>query len=239
MTWKHRLAKSLNRFGYDLRRYRADSHPLARREKLMETFGIDLVLDVGANAGQFGEELLGAGYRGELHSFEPLKDAFVALSAAAAGSNRWSARHCALGAERGTQVIHVAGNSVSSSLLNMLPSHESLAPDSKYIRDQEILVETLDEILPDIAPSNRSIWLKIDTQGFEHKVIAGARESLGRIDTVQMEISLTPLYEGALSVTEMIALMCDQGYSIVDVESEFCDQTTGRVLQVNVTFHRD
>ena len=121
----------------------------------------------------------------------------------------------------------------------MLPSHESIAPDSKYVRDQDILVETLDEILPSIATSNRSIWLKIDAQGFEHKVITGALESLGRIDTVQMEISLTPLYEGALSVTEMIAMMCGHGYGIVDVESEFCDQASGRVLQVNVTFHRD
>jgi len=59
MTEKPKLAKFLNRFRYDLRRYRADSHPLARRQKLMETFGIDLVLDVGANAGQFGKELLG------------------------------------------------------------------------------------------------------------------------------------------------------------------------------------
>jgi FkbM family methyltransferase len=239
MTWKQQLVKKLNRFGYDLRRYRTDTHSLARRMRQMQFYQIDLVIDVGANVGQFGEEIRNGGYVEDIYSFEPLEDAFAKLKAATTNDNRWKLRNCALGAERGRSIIHVAGNSYSSSLLNMLPSHEEAAPHSRYVGEQEIIVETLDHLLPGIAPSDKSIWLKIDTQGFEHQVIAGAVESLCRIGTVQMEVSLTPLYEGALGVEAMISLMGSHGYGIVDVDPGFCDRTTGRLLQVDMTFHRD
>ncbi|WAC20449.1 FkbM family methyltransferase [Luteolibacter sp. SL250] len=206
--------------------------------KQMESFGNDLVLDVGANAGQFGQELREAGYRGDIHSFEPLDDAFAILAQTAARDARWNVKNCALGAERGESVIHVSNNSFSSSLLGMLPTHEEAAPESKYVRDQKISVETLDHLFPDIVSRKRSIWLKIDTQGFENQVIAGAKRSLAQIDTVQMEVSLTPLYDGALSIEQMISMMSSHGYCIVDVEPEFCDQATGRLFQVNLTFHR-
>ncbi|MFD2255858.1 FkbM family methyltransferase [Luteolibacter algae] len=239
MTWKQQIVKVFNNLGYDLRRYRPDTHSLARRKAQMKLYGVDLVIDVGANAGQFGEELRHNGYLGEIYSFEPLNDAFSVLESVASRSKDWRVKNCALGAERGTSIIHVSGNSFSSSLLDMLPSHEEAAPDSKYVRDQEIQVETLDDLLPEISQADRSIWLKIDTQGFEHQVISGAVKSLHRIHTIQMEISLTPLYSGALNIQEMITLMADHGYGIIDIEPEFCDQTTGRLLQANITFHRD
>lgn len=239
MTWKQKIVKQLNRLGYDLKRYRPDMHPLARRMRQMEHYGIDLVIDVGANIGQYGKEIRSRGFLGDIHSFEPLEDAFSKLQITTAHDNRWKIRNCALGAECGRSVIHVAGNSYSSSLLNMLPSHEEAAPDSKYVRDQEIRVETLDNLFQELPTESKEIWLKIDTQGFEHQVLAGAKESLCRIGTVQMEISLTPLYEGSLGMEAMIPLMLSQGYGIVDIDPGFCDRTTGRLLQVDLTFHRE
>ena len=51
------LRKTLWRLGYDVMRYNPVSHPTLRRRKLFDDLRIDLVLDVGANAGQFATRL--------------------------------------------------------------------------------------------------------------------------------------------------------------------------------------
>jgi FkbM family methyltransferase len=45
----------------------------------IENRGINLVLDVGANVGQFGLSLRNRGYAGQIMSFEPVSDAFNEL----------------------------------------------------------------------------------------------------------------------------------------------------------------
>lgn len=56
-----------------------------RQAALIRDRKIDLVLDVGANRGQFATALRDElGYRGRIVSFEPLKDVFPLLQQAAA-----------------------------------------------------------------------------------------------------------------------------------------------------------
>src|SRR5690242_8065586 len=99
----------------DVIRYHPRSHPLARRMRLLATHGIDVVLDVGANIGQYGEELRRLGYRGRIVSFEPMSAAFAELQARAQADGRWQVIHAGLGAQAGTARINLAGNSASSS----------------------------------------------------------------------------------------------------------------------------
>src|SRR5476649_785985 len=56
---------------------------------LMDALGIDLVLDIGANEGQFGQQLRRCGYGGRIVSFEPVEDVHATLSAAASGDRLW------------------------------------------------------------------------------------------------------------------------------------------------------
>jgi len=68
---------------------------------------IDLLLDVGANAGQFASEMR-AFYKGEMFSFEPVSTAFNQLKMAASGDPKWRCFQLALGSKAGTGTIHVA-----------------------------------------------------------------------------------------------------------------------------------
>ena len=108
----------LNTFGYEARKL--SWFPTARRRKLMERLGINLVLDVGANNGGYASELRRSGYRGRIWSYEPLSEAFAELSKSAARDDLWKTVNCACGAKAGSARINVAKNSVSSSLLPML-----------------------------------------------------------------------------------------------------------------------
>jgi len=205
----------------------------------LEHYSIDTVLDVGANRGQFAQELRNdLGYKRRIVSFEPLSSAFELLKASAEGVQGWEIFNIALGDSDETQEINIAGNSYSSSLLDMLPSHVESAPESKYIGSEMIEVKCLDSIFDDLCKPTNKIYMKIDTQGFESQVLKGAEKSLARIDTIQMEMSLVPLYEGQLLFNEMCMLMSEEGYSLVAIETGFSDPNSGQLLQVDGIFHR-
>ena len=239
MSIKHELQKFLRKFGYDISKFTPTSHPLARRRQIFEFYAIDTVLDIGANSGQFAQQLRGdIGYSKRIISFEPLNSAFELLKANAKADQSWEVFNCAIGDTEEKREINIAGNSYSSSFLNMLPSHLKSAPAPKYIGREVIDIKTLDSLFGDLCKSAKSVYMKIDTQGFESKVLKGAGKSLARIDTVQMEMSLVPLYEGELLFNEMCMLMSKKGYSLVAIETGFSDQVSGQLLQVDGIFHR-
>jgi FkbM family methyltransferase len=236
MTLKQRIARSFRLFGYDLTRYQPNRHPVAQLIQLISGAKTGLVLDVGANRGQYATELRASGYRGKIVSFEPLKEAYAVLSQAAAGDPQWEARNVALGSAPGRSTIHVAGNSTSSSLLEMLPAHLDSAPQSKYVATEEIEVECLNRVMPGLLPVEGSVWLKVDTQGFETQVLAGASEVLGKVASVQLEMSLVPLYAGAPSFESLLGWMKERGYQLVALQPGFTDPASGRLLQVDGIF---
>ena len=73
--------------------------------------------------------------------------------------------------------------------------------------------------------------MKIDTQGFESRVLDGAENSLALINTVEMEMALTPLYDGELLFHEMCQRMSNNGYTLVAIENEFSDPASGQLLE--------
>lgn len=227
------------RFGWDLVPFNAVQHPLPRRRRLIEHHAIDTVLDIGANAGQFGRELRDLGYRGRIVSFEPLTEAFQRLQANARGDRDWRVLNLALGDVKGTQKLHQAANSESSSLLEMLPLHLEAAPHSRYRGEETVRVETLDAVFDEVCQGARNIYLKIDTQGYEAQVLRGAARSLERIDTIQIEMSLAPLYAGQALFGDLHADLGARGYVLVGAENNFGDARTGHLLQIDGIFHRE
>lgn len=239
MSIKHELRKFLWRVGYDISRFTPRSHPLARRKQILDSYNIDTVLDIGANSGKFAQQLRDdLSYANRIISFEPLSSAFEILKTNAKGDPNWEAFNFALGDTEEKQKINIAGNSYSSSLLDMLPSHLKSAPESKYIGREIIEVKKLDSIFGNLCKPTNNVYMKIDTQGFESKVLKGAENSLIQIDTVQMEMSLVRLYEGGLLFSEMCIFMNEKGYSLVSIETGFSDPVSGQLLQVDGIFHR-
>ena len=69
-------------------------------KKIIERYEIDLVIDVGANNGQFGRLLRETGYEGDILSFEPVGKTFVKLRENCANDNKWRQIKLALGNKR-------------------------------------------------------------------------------------------------------------------------------------------
>lgn len=238
MDIKWQVLKAVRRFGLNLSRFDPLTDPIERRGRMLRAFGIGTVLDVGANTGQFARELRRAGYRGRIESFEPQQQAFETLQQRAAGDPAWRVHRLALGDRDGTAELNLAGNSLSSSILDMLPAHADSAPESRFVGTEVVSTRRLDALFGELAADGGKVFLKIDTQGFERQVLDGAAGCLAQIDTLQVEMSLVELYAGAPDFAELLALLGDHGYTLVGLEPGFADPATGRLLQTDGMFHR-
>ena len=234
------IKKFMHFFKLEIRRFDPSISDSAQFIRQLDFNGVNLVLDVGANIGQFGRKnLRDAGYRGRIVSFEPLSTAWNTLSAEASRDSLWNiAPRMAIGDKNGDVRINVAQNSVSSSILDMLPNHRQFAPQSAYIAVESVPIKRLDEIVPQYLLPDSRIFLKIDTQGFEDFVLQGAQGILDRVVGIQLELSIIPLYEGQQLFDEMILRMKQAGFELWGISIAFVDMDSGRTLQVDATFFR-
>ncbi len=206
----------------------------------LQKFEIDLVLDIGANRGQFASEIRRWGYVGRIVSFEPLSQAHGELLQASAEDPMWDAYpRCALGNHNGEVEINIAGNSESSSILPMLESHRSAAPESAYQEKETVPIKTLDAVVGQYLKDARAAFLKIDTQGFEWQVLDGARDTLPHVKGILVELSLVQLYEGQRLWREVIDRLETAGFTLWAFKPVFSDQATGRTLQVDGVFYQN
>ena len=237
MRRRKSLRKLLWKIGIDVSRYSNTS--IFRKTELIRKFNIDLVLDVGANMGQFATSLREDNdYSGQIVSFEPLSNEYSELAKRASKDPKWKAVNIGLGDSDQTLEINVSENSFSSSFLKMKPLHTEAAPDSVYIKKEKISVKKLDSVFHELVTNNQNIFLKIDAQGYEEKVLNGAEKSLSFIDTIQMEMSLVELYEGESLMFDLLKRMEYLGFHLVQLEQGFSDLKTGQLLQVDGVFHR-
>jgi FkbM family methyltransferase len=202
---------------------------------------IDLVLDVGANIGQFASELIASGYKGKLISFEPLSQAHGQLLAAAHGNPMWEvATRCALGAESGTTTINISANSYSSSLRKSLDLLLDAAPQSAFVGSEDVPVQTLEAFLAERFPTGAPAFaLKLDTQGSEADVLHGLGNWLDRCNAILLEMPLDSLYVGAADLPTLVARLQASGFRCVGMSPGHKDQETGDCIEVDGLFVRD
>lgn len=234
---RRQLKWLLQSAGYTAGRYNPRTDSKVVRRNLFNTLGVDMALDVGANAGQFARQIRGEGFRGRIVSFEPLSSAYQALASAAKSDPLWETHRVALGSASGVAAINVAGNSWSSSLLPMLESHRSAAPHSAYVGVEQVRVRTLDEMYEEICPADSTPFMKVDTQGFTMHVLQGGSRSLEKLSSLQVELSLVPLYADEPLIAEVLAFLYARHFKLVYIEPEFTDHQ-GFQLQVNGLFAR-
>ncbi len=246
MCFSKKIIKSILRNVFGLEVFWTRNFPLSAAQqdaiKLVSSlreFDIDLIMDIGANTGQFASEIRQYGYAGRIVSFEPLSQAHSELLQASAGDPMWDTYlRCALGDQDGEVDINIARNSESSSILSMLESHRNAAPETAYLGKEVVPIKTLDAVADQYLKDASAPFLKIDTQGFEWQVLDGARKTLPHIKGILVELSLIPLYDGQHLWREVIDRLEAEGFTLWAFKPVFFDKATGRTLQVDGVFFR-
>jgi FkbM family methyltransferase len=207
-----------------------------RLANFLKLFDIDLVLDVGANKGQFAHQLFDAGYSGRIVSFEALPDAHKQLSEAAAKSNgSWIiGPRFALSDRSGVARFYVTDADTASSLLP--PSEEliSATPQTHISGIIDVPTARLDDLTKDIAIPVANCFLKMDVQGGEALVMAGAPETLMAARGVMTELSITTLYESQPAAQEVLCAIYKAGFEIWDIWQGYRDPKTYRLNQIDI-----
>lgn len=206
--------------------------------KILNNNNINLILDVGANSGQYASYIFDLGYRGRIISFEPLSCAYEALLKNSRSKPKWLVgEQCALGEINGEIKINVSKNSYSSSFLQTLKKLEDAYPESAYIRSEKVKICKFDSIAHKYLHKNDKTLLKIDVQGYEDRVLKGATKTLPLISGIQLECSLVHLYEGEVLFEKMLQKVTNYGFELYDIVPGIRDKS-GRLLQVDCIFFR-
>ncbi len=210
----------------------------ARLARALEAFDVTTVLDIGANVGQFSLQLRRAGFDGRIVSCEPLSGAYDELSSRSARDPKWDVVHTAVGREPGEIEINVAANSFSSSVLDMTAAHTDNAPGSEYVAAERVAMTTVQELVERFGIDPTRTLLKIDTQGYEAEVLAGAGDLVRSFAAVQVEMSFVELYRGQQLFDESCAQLQGWGLRMHALETGFSG-ADGRLLQCDGLFVRD
>ncbi|MCM8610670.1 FkbM family methyltransferase [Accumulibacter sp.] len=187
-----------------------------RRRQLFTSLRIDLVLDVGANVGQYGRELR-SNYSGQIISFEPVSNVYQELRRGIGNDRGWSAHNMALGRENTTLEINVSSSTVFSSFLKSSEfSQRTFGQSAMPTKKERVAVKRLEELLPELVPDyrNRRIFLKMDTQGFDLEVFMGLGELKRYVHALQSEVSVIPIYDGMPHWTEGVSEYERHGFAI-------------------------
>ncbi|MFJ2813670.1 FkbM family methyltransferase [Streptomyces sp. NPDC087294] len=206
---------------------------------MLDLYGVNCVLDVGANAGQYGRRLRRLGYTGRIVSFEPTADAFARLAEAAADDPDWHVHHLGLGREDTVAAIHTGWNTMNSLLP---PSDYGRGRYQRFTRTrtEEIRVRRLDAVLDEAldgldAPRT---FLKMDTQGYDLEVFAGAGERVADLVGLQSEVAVLRLYEGSPRMSEAVSVYEDGGFETTGMYPVTREAATGRVVEFDCVMMR-
>jgi FkbM family methyltransferase len=211
--WIKRLFRAA---GLDLRRapsqYMCHVHAFPDQRVILAARPPGVILDVGANVGQSVVRYRWLFPDAVIHSFEPHPQAFDQLTRQIAGDERAHAWPLAMSDQPGSVRFHANRLSDTSS---MLPTRPDLADDRNLGTESVLAVRatTVDQFCHERGIARASI-LKLDVQGGEARVLAGANGLLGRqaFDLVLTEVWFDSPYVDAPHFTEIDATLRGHGY---------------------------
>ncbi|NKB48348.1 MAG: FkbM family methyltransferase [Alphaproteobacteria bacterium] len=209
-----RFRKIARSMGFDIARYPGAAAQWPRLTEMLNQHNVSLVLDVGANIGQYAVSLRNNGYTERIVSFEPLSSAHADLSANADLDPAWDvAPRCAVGAAAGETEINISPESDMSSLLALTDDAAEKFASVRPTASESVPVTTLATELPRYANANDTIFVKSDTQGYEAQVLTGLAGAVDRVIGLQLELSLVPIYQGQPDYLSVLNQVNELGFT--------------------------
>jgi FkbM family methyltransferase len=174
---------------------------------------IGLVLDVGANVGQFTLAARECLPNAEVIAFEPLPAPASRFRAVHGGDHSVRLVEAAIAPDAGEAPMHVSRAIDSSSLLPIGSAQVRQFPGTGHSHIQMVQRVRLEDAVSVDAFSSPSL-LKIDVQGFELGVLRGSERCLGRIAAIYVECSFVEFYEGQALAHEVIDWLRLRGFRL-------------------------
>jgi FkbM family methyltransferase len=152
------------------------------------------IVDVGANTGQWSGMVLNLAAPEKLVIIEPLPDAFAALQKKFGNNPRVDLHNLAIGERESVETLKITHDTTGASLLQPREEMRAFIGSNWTITSEaQVQMTTLDRLLANVPEVS---LLKIDVQGYEKPVLAGARQTLAKTKFLLIELNFMPQYDG-------------------------------------------
>ncbi|TWT92804.1 FkbM family methyltransferase [Stieleria varia] len=172
-------------------------------KKLLPTDGV--FLDVGANVGEFTVAMAIDKPQAKILAIEPNPIVRTNLEANITANHltNVSVLPIALGDQEGTETLYQCNDSLLTSFVPISSDHAATAEAEVCMLDNLVRSMSLDRL--DVV--------KIDVEGFELKVLSGAKQSLARFrPSIIIEINTITSTAAGFDVSDVYELLRSQGY---------------------------
>jgi FkbM family methyltransferase len=228
----HRFTRSL---GFDFYALKDRSDGELLRLRWLKEMKINTVLDIGANEGQFASMIRKLMPKATICSFEPIPDCFAKLLQNFSMDKAFKAFNVAVGDKEEIIEMNINDFSPSSSLLQIDDLHVENFKHTSNIKKQQVQVKTLDGLRTQLDLV-KPYLVKIDTQGYEDKVILGGKDVLSGAAVIFVELSYRPLYKEQTLFDDIYNDLVRLGFQYHGNFEELLSPINGSVLQSDGIF---
>jgi FkbM family methyltransferase len=174
-----------------------------------------IVVDVGANVGQWSTMLLDCITPEKLIIIEPQPHAYGALQEKFGANQRVELHNVAIGERDSLETLKITRDTTGASLLRPREEMRAVVGSNWTITSEvEVKMTTLDRLLVDLPEVS---LLKIDVQGYEKPVLDGAKRTLAKTRFILIELNFMPQYEGGSWFGEVHHILTrDFGFFLAD-----------------------
>ena len=185
--------------------------PSTEHVAVLKSLKPDLIVDVGANRGQFTLAALNVLPQSNIICFEPLRSAYKGLISLFDGDSRVSMHNTAIGDADIQMSMNISNKEDSSSLLEISDLQAEIFPGTEHSDCEKVVVSRLSNYMTtDLV--NKNILIKIDVQGYELEVLRGAGNILSQIQTIYVECSFVELYAQQAIAKDIIEFLSSYGF---------------------------
>ncbi len=238
---KLKLRSAARTLGLEVGKFPGPDTLQGHLKELFRRTGINCVIDVGAHIGEYASEIREIGYQGRIVSFEPVQASYEVLVGKAKQQRDWIIHHCALGAEDGEQEINIYRGTVFNSFLaSSNVGAERFGAQVELEAKERVRIRRLDRMFEDCVAGIAAprVFLKMDTQGWDLKVLEGARGVLDRLVGIQSELAVRHCYEGMTTYTAALERYAALGFELTGMFSVAREADGLRVMELDCVMLR-
>ena len=188
-----------------------------------------VIFDVGANVGQSIKRYKKIFENPILHSFEPSIDAVNILKEKYKNEKDLFVINSAVGEKDENLEFNINASNTHSSFKKLIPNttwikkrSKTANVDSNEYTTKKVSTKiiTLDDYVKKNNINNIDI-LKIDTQGYEDKVLLGAKNLItnNKIKLIQLELIFSEIYENPLQIYDIEKILIPNNYKLFGISN--------------------
>ena len=185
--------------------------PSVEHLKIVKKFiSINTFIDVGANKGQFSLLVNSLFPKKNILAFEPIRSEYQIYKKIFKNITNIKCFNVGLGNKIEKKKLYLTKNKDSSSFFKPSKIQNNLFRNTNIVTTETVKIKKLSRFLNKLK---KPIFLKIDVQGYELKVLKGA--DLNHIQYIYLEGSYVKLYENQPLIKDIVKYLSNKNFKLI------------------------